>query len=121
MGRPAVPEETAVARLADGVLEAGWLLALLVVPVFFDVHTDHPFEPEKAMVVRVLALLMAAAGLVRALEHWRRWRRPSWAPLAAPVALYVRAAALSTGLSRAPRLSLWGSEARGEGLVTLLA
>ena len=121
MGRPARPEETAVARFADGVLEAGWLLALLVVPAFFDIYSSQPFEPDKAMVVRVLGLVMAAAGLVRELEAWRRWRRPRALPLAVPVALYVGAAALSTALSVAPRLSLWGSEARGEGLATLAA
>jgi tetratricopeptide (TPR) repeat protein/O-antigen ligase len=121
LGRPADPEETAVARFADGVLEAGWLLALLVVPTFFDIYSTHPFEPDKAMVVRVLGLVMAAAGLVRALEAWGRWRRPRAMPLAAPVALYVGAAALSTALSLAPRLSLWGSDARGEGLATLAA
>ena len=118
-GSPA--EETGAARFADGLLEAGWLLALLVVPAFFDVYSRHPFEPDKAMVVRLLALLMAAAGLVRALEAWKRWRWPAGAPLVAPVLLYLGAAAVSTALSVAPRLSLWGSYVRGEGLVTLAA
>ena len=121
MGRSAGPEETAVARFADGVLEAGWLLALLVVPTFFDIYSSHPFEPDKAMLVRVLALVMAAAGLVRALEARGRWLRPRATPLLVPVAFYVGAAALSTILSVAPRLSLWGSDARGEGLATLAA
>jgi len=115
------PEETAAARFADGLLEAGWLLCLLVVPVFFDPWSRHPFEPDKAMVVRLLALLVAAAGLARALESWRRWRWPAGAPLLGPVCLFLAAAAASTALSIAPRLSLWGSDARGEGLVTLLS
>jgi tetratricopeptide (TPR) repeat protein len=113
------PEETEAARFADGLLEAGWLLCLLVVPVFFDVWSRHPFEPDKAMVVRLLALLVAAAGLARALESWRSWRWPAGAPLLGPVLLFFAAAAASTALSIAPRLSLWGSDARGEGLVTL--
>ena len=111
-------EETGAARFADGILEAGWLLALLLVPAFFDVYSPHPFDPDKAMVLRVIALVMAAAGLVRAVEAPRRW---TWlrAPLGVPVLIYVGAAALSTALSIAPRLSLWGSYVRGEGLVTL--
>ena len=111
-------EETGAARFADGLLEAGWLLALLLVPVFFDVYSRHPFDPDKAMVLRLIALVMAAAGLVRAVEGWRGWRRPR-APLAVPVLIYFGAACLSTALSIAPRLSLWGSYVRGEGLVTL--
>jgi tetratricopeptide (TPR) repeat protein len=111
-------EETGAARLADGLLEAGWLLAVLLVPAFFDVYSRHPFDPDKAMVVRLIALVMAAAGLVRAFESPTRWR---WlrAPLAVPVVIYLGAAALSTALSIAPRTSLWGSYVRGEGLVTL--
>lgn len=112
-------EETGAARFADGILEAGWLLALLVVPAFFDAYSGRSFDPDKAMVVRLIALVMAAAGIVRVLEAWPRWRWPARAPLAVPVLLYFGAAALSTALSIAPRLSLWGSYERGEGLVTL--
>ena len=100
-------EETGATRFADGLLEAGWLLALLVVPAFFDPYSGHAFDPDKAMVVRLIALVMAAAGLVRALEAWPRWRSPARAPLAAPVLLSLGAAALSTGLSIAPRLRPW--------------
>jgi hypothetical protein len=113
------PEETGAARFADGLLEAGWLLCLLVVPAFFDAWSRHPFDPDKAMVVRLLALLVAAAGLARALDSRRGWRWPAGAPLLGPVLFVLAAAALSTALSIAPRLSLWGSYVRGEGLVTL--
>jgi len=121
LGRSAGPDETAVARLADGVLEAGWLLALLLAPAFFDVYSEQPFEPDKAVLVRLLALLMAAAGAARAVDGFRRWPRPRAAPLLLPVALYVGLAVASAAFSLAPRLSLWGSEARGEGLVSLAA
>lgn len=120
MGPPAQPE-TPAARYADGLLEAGWLLALLLVPVFFDVYSRHPFEPDKAMLARLVALVMATAAASQALASWRRWRWPAGAPLVRPVILYLGAAAVSTALSLSPRLSLWGSYDRGEGLVTLAA
>jgi tetratricopeptide (TPR) repeat protein/O-antigen ligase len=121
LARSTALEETGAARFAEGLLEAGWLLALLVTPSFFDFYSGHPFEPDKAMVVRLLALVMAAAGLAIALPAWRSWRWPRGAPLLWPVLFYLGAAALSTFLSLDPRLSLWGSYFRGEGLVTLAA
>jgi tetratricopeptide (TPR) repeat protein len=121
LASPTAPDDTGAARFAEGLLEAGWLLALLLVPGFFDFYSGHPFEPDKAMVVRLLALVTAAAGLVVALPAWRAWRWPRGAPLLWPVLLYLGSAAVSTSLSLDPRLSLWGSYLRGEGLATLAA
>lgn len=108
-------------------MEAGWLLAVALVPVFFDIHSGRPFEPDKTALLRLLAALVAAAGLARfvegrfggapAREPWR-WRET---PLPLAAALYVGAAALSALVSVAPRLSVWGSYTRLDGLVTLLA
>jgi tetratricopeptide (TPR) repeat protein len=112
-------KETGAARFADGTLEAGWLLALLLVPAFFDAYSRHPFDPDKGMVVRLIALVMAAAGIVRILEARPRGPWAVGAVLGIPVLLYLGAGALSTVLSIAPRLSVWGSYERGEGLVTL--
>lgn len=114
-------------RIADGIVEAGWLLAAALVPVFFDIHSGRPFEPDKTALLRLLAALVAAAGLARlvegrfagapAREPWR-WRET---PLPLAASLYVGASLLSTLLSVAPRQSLWGSYQRLDGLVTLLA
>jgi tetratricopeptide (TPR) repeat protein len=114
-------------RIADGIVEAGWLLAAGVVPVFFDIHSGRPFEPDKTAILRLLAALVAAAGLARLLESrfagaparepWR-WRDT---PLPIAAAAYLGAAILSTLCSIAPRLSFWGSYQRLDGLLTLLA
>jgi tetratricopeptide (TPR) repeat protein len=124
---PAAPRPRIAPRIADGIVEAGWLLAAALVPVFFDIHSLRPFEPDKTALLRLLAALVAAAGLARFVEGrfagapapapWR-WRET---PLPAAAALYLGAALLSTLLSIAPRLSVWGSYQRLDGLVTLLA
>ncbi|MET0551943.1 MAG: tetratricopeptide repeat protein [Vicinamibacteria bacterium] len=124
---PAPAPERLAPRIADGIVEAGWLLAAALVPVFFDIHSGRPFEPDKTALLRLLAALVAAAGLARFVEGrfpgapaaapWR-WRDT---PLPLAAALYVGAALLSTLFSIAPRLSFWGSYTRLDGLVTLLA
>ena len=118
---------SAVARIADGIVEAGWLLALALVPVFFNIQSGRPFEPDKTALLRLLAVLMAAAGLVRVVEERQAAKPPStpmrWreSPLLVCACVYLAAAALSTVFSIEPGLSLWGSHQRLEGLVTLLA
>lgn len=124
---PAAASQRLAPRIADGIVEAGWLLAAALVPVFFDIHSGRPFEPDKTAVLRLLAALVAAAGLARAVEGrfagapprtpWR-WRDT---PLPLAAALYAGFAVLSTLLSIAPRQSVWGSYTRLDGLVTLLA
>ena len=66
-GLPPAPLRLAP-RIADGIVEAGWLLAAALVPVFFDIHSGRPFEPDKTALLRLLAVLVAAAGLARFVE-----------------------------------------------------
>lgn len=124
---PAPARERLAPRIADGILEACWLFAAALVPVFFDINSGRPFEPDKTALLRLLAAVAAAAGLARFVEGrfagaaprepWR-WRET---PLPLAAAAYVGAASLSSLLSIAPRLSVWGSYQRLDGLVTLLA
>jgi Tfp pilus assembly protein PilF len=123
---PTAPS-SAVARIADGIVEAGWLLALALLPVFFNIQSGRPFEPDKTALLRLLAAVMAAAGVARAIEDRLagtpkaaplRWRE---SPLLVCALAYLGAATLSTVLSIDPQLSVWGSHTRLEGLVTLLA
>ncbi|HET9314189.1 MAG TPA: hypothetical protein VFQ51_01320, partial [Vicinamibacteria bacterium] len=126
--RAAAPRApSAIARIADGIVEAGWLLALLLLPVFFDIQSGRPFEPDKTALLRLIASVMAAASLARLVEERlagtpgkspTRWRD---SPLLVVALVYLAAAALSTLMSIQPRISLWGSHVRLEGLVTLLA
>ena len=113
-------------------MEAGWLLALITVPLFFNVYSSRVFEPDKLALLRSLALAIAAAWLVKVLsegglrfEHldasFKTVRGFLSFPLAAPVAALVISLLISTALSVTPRISLFGSYQRLQGTYTTLA
>ena len=63
--------QTKLSVFCDRLIEAGWLAALIVVPLFFNIHSSRVFEPDKLSLLRSIALVMAAAWLLRAVEDWR--------------------------------------------------
>ncbi len=115
-------------------MEAGWLAALLLVPLFFQTSTARIFEPDKMLLVRVIALVMALAWAVRMIDARLArgdtdpsaaqdepgfWKRVS--PLIWPTLVIVAATALATGASIALRASLLGAYQRGQGFVSVAA
>ncbi|MCB0020368.1 MAG: hypothetical protein KDE09_21395, partial [Anaerolineales bacterium] len=125
-----------LAYWCDGALEASWLLAIILVPVYFNIHSDRVFEPDKLTLLRSLALLMAAVWLVRFAEPlfsgnrpadyfaWLRWRGEAsiWQmPFVTAVAGIVVVYLLSTLFSVTPRTSWAGSYQRLQGTYTTLA
>lgn len=126
-------------RYLDGVIEAGWLTALAITPLLMNPHESQPFETPKVALVRVLAVVMLAAWVLRAVEagaagqatlsqppfqHGLRvglvdvWQR---CPLAVAALGVLAATVLSTLTSISPTTSLLGSHERGQGLMTTLA
>lgn len=108
-------------------MEAGWLLAVVFAPYFFNLLTSRHFEPDKAMVVRSLALVMWAAWGAKTYEqatvlheriNWRAWWRM---PLAIPALVFAAVFVIATLTSVLPRISWWGSYQRGQGTFTNLA
>jgi len=108
--------------LADGLVEAGWLLAACLTPLVVNLWASQPFEPPKAAVVRTLVWIMAGCWLVDCLMARRSpWRDLRDNPLLWPTLAVGGAWALATGLGVDPGLSLWGSYERSQGLLTLLS
>ncbi len=117
--------KTKLSEFCDRILEAGWLIALVVAPLFFNVYSDRVFEPDKLSLVRSLALVMAAAWLTKTLagawggekasRQQTLWASIRETPLMLPTLLMVAAYILSTALSLAPHISLWGSYQRLQG------
>ncbi len=109
----------------DRLIEAGWLAAIIVVPLFFNIYSSRVFEPDKLTTLRSIALVMAAAWLVKWLDERRNPMREAvinWrTPLVLPTLVLVLVYLLSTALSVAPRTSLLGSYQRLQGTYTTLA
>jgi len=109
----------------DRLIEAGWLAAVLVIPLFFNIYSSRVFEPDKLTTLRSIALVMAMAWLVKWFEERRNpereqlinWRTPLVLPTLITVVVYM----VSTALSVAPRTSLLGSYQRLQGTYTTLA
>ena len=72
--------ETKLSRWCDGLIEVGWLFAVIAVPLFFNIHSDRVFEPDKLTLMRSIAVVMGAAWLVKFvdLRQWRYASRLRW-------------------------------------------
>jgi tetratricopeptide (TPR) repeat protein len=126
-------EETKLSVFCDKVMEAGWLLAAVMAPLFFDVYSSRVFEPDKITLVRSLAVLMCAAWLIKVLDSGlgsrkrgseqpaessgERWyvRLAKQNALAWPTLFLVLAYLISTVFSVSQVVSVWGSYQRLQG------
>jgi tetratricopeptide (TPR) repeat protein len=123
--------ESRFTRWCDSFLEGCWLIAILAIPLFFNIHSERVFEPDKITLLRSLALLVAAVWLARwvAAQGWRdvaqwRWSNPAavWhKPFVLPVVLLIVVYLLATLFSINPRISWAGSYQRLQGTYTTLA
>ncbi|MGQ0603949.1 MAG: hypothetical protein ACT4QE_19890 [Anaerolineales bacterium] len=113
-----------ISRFCDALMEACWLMALIVAPLFFNIYSSRVFEPDKIALVRSLALLALAAWLVKLIadggprfEHAPALNVRSWlrVPLLAPVTALAIMYVIATMLSVAPNISLYGSYQRMQG------
>jgi tetratricopeptide (TPR) repeat protein len=109
----------------DRLIEMGWLAAVIVVPLFFNIYSSRVFEPDKLTTLRSIALVMALAWLVKWIEELgnpNRDRAITWrTPLVLPTLIMVVVFMISTALSVAPRTSLLGSYQRLQGTYTTFA
>ena len=111
---------------AKALAESGWLLALIVVPLFFNIYSSRVFEPDKISMLRSLALFIVAAMALVWIEGGRNqtdgnatktpWWKEAWKqPLVPAASAWALAYLLSTIFSVAPRISIIGSYQRLQG------
>jgi len=69
---------TRLSLFCDRIIEAGWLVAAIVTPLFFNFYSNRVFEANKAMLLRSIALVMAAAWIIKVTEvgGWKKVDRP---------------------------------------------
>jgi tetratricopeptide (TPR) repeat protein len=120
--------QTKVGAFCERVIEAGWLAAVVVVPIFFNVYSSRVFEPDKISVLRSIAMLMAVAWAIKTIERGfraspvtGRLQSMLGVPMALPTLALVAVYLLSTVLSVVPRTSLLGSYQRLQGAYTTLS
>src|SRR5574341_92419 len=119
-----------LSRYCDGVIEAGWLLALVVTPLFFNVYSSRVFEPDKIALLRSLVLIVAAAWLIKIIQEgglrfenlpadrFRSLRGFLRLPLALPVLAFIASYLISTLFSVTPYTSWFGSYQRMQATFT---
>ncbi len=140
-------QHSKIQNYCESAIEACWLAALIVTPLFFNVYSSRVFEPDKISLLRSIALVMLLAYLVKLLDGGRLWlpaRQDAAAsrgqrversgaqlvfgrrqlaglwkqPLLLPFALLIVSYAISTILSISPSVSWWGSYHRLQGTYT---
>ena len=120
---------TKLGRFCLGVMEAAWLAAVCIIPIFFNIYSSRIFEPDKITILRSLALLILAVWVVKLVDEggikWKAETRESslfryiWKyPLFAPVVGLVIVYSLSTIFSVTPSISFFGSWQRLQGTYT---
>lgn len=123
---------TKLSRYGEGIMEAAWLVAVIVVPVFFNIYSSRIFEPDKITLLRTIALVILAAWIVKLIDEGGfRWERvprgSSWnetlrnIPLILPVLALAIVYVISTIFSVTPKASLAGSYQRLQGTYTTIS
>jgi tetratricopeptide (TPR) repeat protein len=115
-----------LSAFCDKVIEASWLIAVILAPLFFDVYSSRVFEPDKITLVRSLALIMVGAWIIKWLEERRAPRtgadRVTWrTPLMLPTLLFIGFYLIASLLSIVPRVSIFGSYQRLQGFYSMLS
>ncbi len=122
--------ETKLSRYCDKIIEAGWLAALVAVPLFFNIYSSRVFEPDKLTLLRSIVIVMIVAWVVSKVEAWQwgegerdraapgspLWARVRSTPLVLPTLLMVLAYLISLAFSRTPGISWKGSYVRLQGV-----
>ncbi|MGH2543033.1 MAG: hypothetical protein ACRDIB_09560, partial [Ardenticatenaceae bacterium] len=111
---------TKLSAFAARVAESGWLAALVVVPILFNLYTERIFEEDKIPLMRSIALIVFVALVVWVVERGRGGLqiegRPLWKmPIILLALLLTGAYLLATVFSIVPRISFWGAYIRRQG------
>jgi hypothetical protein len=120
---------TKLNRICLGIMEAAWIAAVSVVPIFFNIYSSRIFEPDKITILRSLALLILAVWIIKLVDEggieWKDkgsgesilkflWKYPLIAPVVGLAIVY----SLSTIFSVSPSISFFGSWQRLQGTYT---
>lgn len=120
---------TKLSHFAEGLMEAAWLAAVILTPLFFNIYSSRIFEPEKIALLRSLALVILSCWMIIWIEtgsnsvgQLKSWltNMKSWfrQPLFLQVFALGLVTIISTIFSVTPAISLRGSYPRLQGAYT---
>lgn len=109
-------------------MEATWLVAVVTVPIFFNIYSSRIFEPDKLTLMRSLALVILVAWIIKLFDQGnpfaksdKPWHRQLWdIPLVPQVIALALVYLFATIFSVSPRVSFWGSYQRLQGTYTTI-
>ena len=120
-----------LSRFCDGLIEASWLLALIVVPLYFSHDTSRIFDFINVVTFRTLVTIALAAWGVKLISTggilYQRLPRPASLreflrqPFVLPVIVLAFSYIISTAFSISTHTSLKGTYERNQGIYTLLS
>jgi O-antigen ligase/tetratricopeptide (TPR) repeat protein len=113
-------------------MEAAWIAAVIIVPVFYNIYSSRIFEPDKITILRSLALIILFTWIIKIIEdgglHWEKldhedsqFKSILKIPIIFPVVLLAIIYIIATIFSVTPRISLLGSYQRLQGTYTTLS
>ena len=111
--------------ICESIIEAGWLIAIILAPLYFNVNTYRIFDSDKVALIQVLVSVMGMAWLIKWLEQRGDALVHSPNKLATPLVLPTLALVLvklvTTLTAISPYTSIFGSFIRPQGTPVLLA
>ena len=120
---------TKLSRFCEGVMEAAWIAAVILVPIFFNIYSSRIFEPDKITLLRSLVLLILGAWIVKLIDEggivWDALQPEGSKiqyilkfPMVIPVLFLIFVYLIATAFSVTPLVSLLGSYQRLQGTYT---
>ena len=107
------------------LLEITWLIAIFLIPLFFNPFAHQAFYLYKALLLQLLVMAMLAFWVADRISSPGDYGAPNWrgifsSPLHISILVFGLIVALATAASITPSISFWGSYYREAGLLTLL-
>ena len=114
-----------LSALCDGIIEAGWLATVVTAPLFINIYSSRSVEPDRSVLLRSIATVMAVAWFIKWIEQKGLARSATRAAtrssLLIPALCVAGVYLLTTLTSIVPRISFFGSYPRPEGAYAVLA
>ncbi len=90
--------QTRLSVFCNKIIEAGWLAAAIVTPLFFSWYSNRVFEANKVALLRSITLVMLAAWLIKVLEA-RSWKLDTSTGLSTRIGSWKRKASTQHPIS----------------------